>query len=952
MNKYNFSYLGAKRGRGTHRRANRKKKRSWIKTILLGLFVLFVLGFIIGGTVILLIFRSVTKDMPNPDQLSNREVAQSTKIYDRTGENLLYEIHGEEKRTLIKIEDMPKAVIFGIISAEDRGFYQHQGINFRGLLRAIYKDIFYGEFEGGSSITQQLVTNTLLSRGTTWWQKVQRKFREWILAYQIEQKYSKEEILQMYLNEVPFGSNAYGIEAATRTFFAKSAKDLTVAQAALLAGLPNKPSRLSPYGSNQDEMYDRQKWILEEMKNQKYITQEEYDQAIKEELVFQPNKSNITAPHFVMYIKEYLSQKYGEQVLERGGLKITTTLDLYKQELAEKIITEKTENYQEKYNASNAALLALDTKTGQILAMVGSRDYYDDEIDGQVNVTLRPRQPGSSFKPIVYAAAFQKGYTPDTTLFDVVTTFKSYPKDYTPHNYDGGEHGPVTIRKALQGSLNIPAVKAIYLTGTDKVLDFADTMEYSTLKDRSRFGLSLVLGGGEVKMIEHLDAFATFAREGVWKPVASILKVEDANGNVLEEFQLKEKKKFDAQIGRFINNVLSDNEARAYVFRINNKLSLGERPVCAKTGTTNDYRDGWTLGYTPSLAVGVWVGNNDFTPMNDGASGGTVATPIWNEFMKEVLGDTPIENFKKPEPIETTKPVLNGEYKVPYVVKINKLSGALATENTPLEYVEEKTFYQFHNILYYLDKDDPRGDGNGMADEQFSNWEDAVQRWVKKQAEKEVEEGEENPYVTELPPQDKDNAQAPEDRPIVNFTSPNNNSTITDKNFTASISYSISSGKQPKKVRYYLDDKLLKIVTVSPFTDFDYRFTETSNGFHNLRVELYDEAGSYGEDEITLNLLFNAEPVNVSWVSPLSSSSFPISNLPTSLNIKISNYSQANKVEFYSNERLVEAITDITSEDVSALWEESDVGSYELYAKVYGKDGVVYESGKTEITLR
>ncbi|MFH1187681.1 MAG: transglycosylase domain-containing protein, partial [bacterium] len=826
MNKYQFSYISEQRGRGAHRRANRKKSRSWVKTILLGIFVLFVLCFVIGGTTVLLIFRSVAKDMPNPDQLSAREVAQSTKIYDRTGENLLYEIHGEEKRTLIKIEEIPKTVIFGIISAEDRGFYQHQGINFRGLLRAIYNDVFHGKSEGGSSITQQLVTNALLSRGTTNWQKIQRKFREWILAYQIEKKYSKEEILQMYLNEIPFGSNAYGIEAAARTFFGKSAKDLTVAEAALLAALPNKPSRYSPYGSYQDEMYARQKWILEEMKNQKYITQEEYDQAINEKLVFKPNENNITAPHFVMYVKEYLSQKYGEQMLERGGLKITTTLDLDKQKIAEKVITEKTENYKEKYNASNAALLALDTKTGQILAMVGSRDYYNDEIDGQVNVTLRPRQPGSSFKPIVYVAAFQKGYTPDTTLFDVVTTFKAYPKDYTPHNYDGSEHGPVTIRKALAGSLNIPAVKAIYLTGIDKVLDFADTLEYSTLKDRSRFGLSLVLGGGEVKMIEHLNAFATFAREGVWKPVASILKVEDANGNVLEEFQLKEKKKFDAQIGRLINDILTDNDARAYVFGANNYLNLGKRPVAAKTGTTNDFRDVWTLGYTPSLAAGVWVGNNDFTPMKEGSFCSITAAPIWQSFMKAALGDTPVENFKKPDKIETAKPVLNGEYKIPYVVKINKLSGKLAAENTPPEYVEEKTFYQFHNILYYLGKDDPRGEGNGMADEQFSNWEESVQGWVKKQAEKSVKEGEENPYIIELPPKEQDDIQVAE-KPIVNFTSPNNNSTITDRNFKANISYSIFVGEQPKKVRYYFDGKLLKIITMPPFTDFDYNFAET-----------------------------------------------------------------------------------------------------------------------------
>lgn len=944
MNKYHFSYLGAERGR------RGKKRHNWLKIILLRLFILFVAGFAISGMAILIIFKNAAKDMPNPEQLSIREMAQSTKIYDRTGKNLLYEIHGEEKRTLIQIEAIPKTAALAIISAEDRGFYQHKGINFRGLIRAIYKDIFYGKFEGGSSITQQLVTNALLSRGATKWQKIQRKFREWILAYQIEQRYSKEEILQMYLNEIPFGSNAYGIESAAKTFFGKSAKDVTLAEAALLAGLPNKPTRYSPYGSYQDEMYDRQKWILQEMKDQKYITEEEYVQAINEKLVFQPNKSKITAPHFVMYVKEYLSQKYGEQMLERGGLKITTTLDLYKQEIAEKTLTEKTANYKEKYNASNAALLALDAKTGQILAMVGSRDYYNNEIDGQVNVLLRPRQPGSSFKPIVYAAAFQKGYTPDTILFDVATAFNAYPKDYIPHNYDGSEHGPVTIRKALAGSLNIPAVKAIYLAGIDKVLDFADTLGYSTLKDRSRFGLSLVLGGGEVKMIEHLNGFSTFAREGVWKPTTSILKAEDSSGNILEEFKLKEEKKFDAQIGRLINDILSDNDARAYVFGIDNSLNLGERPVAAKTGTTNDFRDAWTLGYTPSLAVGVWVGNNDFTQMKEGAFCSITAAPIWRSFMQTVLGDTPIETFKKPDKIETAKPVLNGEYKIPYIVKINKLSGKLATELTPKDYIEEKTFYQFHNILYYLDKNNPLGGGNSQSDEQFANWEEAVQRWIKKQTEKQVGKNKENPYVIELPPEQQDNTEALENKPVVNFTNPKNNSTITEKNFTANISYSISSG-DPKRVRYYLDGKLLKIVTKPPFTDFHYEFFQTTNGFHTLKAELYDEKGNYGETEITLNLLFKAGPIIVRWISP-SNNSFPLSNLPVSLNIKISNYNQAQKVEFYSNERLVGAITDITSEDVSALWEESDVGLYELYAKVYGKQGEVYESGKVGIALR
>lgn len=911
---------------------------------------MFVAGFVIGGTITLMIFKNVTEDIPGPNQLKDRQVAQSTKIYDRTGEELLYEIHGEEKRTLVKIDEVPQSVILATISAEDRQFYEHQGINLRGLLRAIYKDIFHGKFEGGSSITQQLVTNALLSRGTTKWQMAKRKMREWILAYQIEKKFSKEEILQMYLNEVPYGSNAYGIEAAAKTFFGKSVKDVSLAESALIAALPNAPTRYSPYGSNQDKMYERQKWILRTMRDEKYITEDEYEQAVSEELVFKSKDQGIAAPHFVMYVKEYLSEKYGEQTLEQGGLKITTTLDLYKQKIAEEIITEKTEEYPKKYNANNAALLALDPKTGQILAMVGSRDYYNDEIDGQVNVTTRSRQPGSSFKPIVYAAAFAKGYTPDTVLWDVVTRFKNYPKDYEPHNYHDDENGPVTIKKALAGSLNIPAVKTIYLTGIGNVLDFADNLEYTTLKDRSRFSLSLVLGGGEVKMIEHLNAFSAFAREGIWKPTAAILKVENSDGKILEKFKLKEEKKFDAQIARLINNILSDNETRAYAFGANNYLTLAKRPVVAKTGTTNDYRDAWTLGYTPSLAVGVWVGNNDFTKMKRRAAGGTVAAPIWHAFMKRVLGDTPIESFKEPEPIEVEKPVLNGEYKIPYIVKIDKVSGKLATELTPSAYIEEKTFYGFHNVLYYLNKDDPQGGGDSRQDAQFNNWEESVQRWVKEQAEKETPE-EENPYIVELPPTEYDDTHTIENQPTVYFSSPANNATITNRNFSASVNYSVPSG-EPKKVKYYLDGKLLKMITRPPFTDFNYYFSKVANGFHTLKAELYDEKGNFGVDEITLNLLFDIQPITVQWLGPLSGSSFALTNLPISLNIKVSDHTQIQKIEFFSNNKPIETINNFNSDKISTMWEADDVGLYKLQAKVYGKQGAVYETGAVEVAIR
>lgn len=935
----------------SHKKAKRSKLRQLWPKILLWSFVLFVVGFISAGSFVLFVFKTVSQDLPNPAQLSQRQMAQSTKIYDRTGENLLYEIHGEEKRTLIKIDELPEFILQATISAEDKDFYNHQGINFRGLLRAVYKDIFYGKFEGGSSITQQLITNTLLTRGTTTWQKIQRKFREWILAYQIEQKFNKKEILQMYINEIPYGSNAYGIESAAKTFFGKSAKDATLAQAALLVSLPNKPSRYSPYGEHQDEMFARQQWVLRQMKEQNYITDNQYQEALKEKIVFRPKAAILQAPHFVMYVKNLLEQKYGEDTLEQGGLKIITTLDLTKQQLAEKIIQEKTADYPKKFQANNAALLALDPKTGQILAMVGSRDYYNNDIDGQFNVVTSPRQPGSSFKPIVYAAAFQKGYTPDTVLFDVNTTFKNYPKDYNPHNYDGKEHGPVTIRKALAGSLNIPAVKTLYLTGIDRVLDFAKSLGYTTFEDRSRFGLSLVLGGGEIKLIDHLNAYSTFANDGIGKPTTPILKIENAQGKILEEFKLQETKKMEPQIARLINDILSDNAARAYIFGINNYLHLANRPIAAKSGTTNDFHDAWTMGYTPSLAAGVWVGNNDFTSMKRKSDGGLIASPLWQEFMKQALEGTKVEEFIKPEPIVSEKPILRGEYKIPYMAKIDRLSGKLATELTPPDYIEEKTFYGFHNILYYLNKDDPTGEGNSQDDEQYANWESAVQRFVTEQQKQPTIDNEPNPYIIETPPVDFDQTHTLVDRPTIGFDSPQANSTIIDPNFKALIYYTTVNNSEPEKIKYYLDDKLIKLVSQQPFNQFDFQFSQITNGFHSLKAEIYDQSGNFNSAIINLNFLFPNQPLTIQWLGPIAQSSFA-ANLEISLNIQVSDYTQMQKVEFYVDNQLITTLNSFTSNNLSTTWQTTSAGWHTLQAKVYNKQGDVFISEQVPVEIK
>ncbi len=642
----------------------------------------------------------VRRDLPDPTTLRERQIAQSTKIYDRTGEHLLYDIHGAARRTLVKLDDLPRYVLDATVAIEDKNFWQHRGYVIRSIFRATLANLFSrGRVQGASTLTQQFIKNAILTPEKT----LARKIREFVLALEIERRFSKEEILQLYFNEVPYGRTNYGLEAASQSYFGKGARDLTLSESAALAALPQAPTT---YLNNPDRLLARRNLILDLMVEQGYLKKNEARQAQETPLEIRQPLENIEAAHFVLWVKEMLTQNYGERMVEQGGLKVITTIDYEKQKAAEEAISTGLELIEQKGGA-NAALVALDPKTGQILALVGSRDYFDKEHDGAVNVVLRPRQPGSSFKPIVYAAGFIKGYTPTTILYDVVTTFKTETKDYTPHNYDDQEHGPVTVRQALQGSLNIPAVKMLYLTGVSRVLDLAQTMGYTTFSDRSRFGLSLVLGGGEVKLLEHTNAYAALANEGVHFPPVAVLRVEDSTGRVIDEWRSGEGKKvMDLEISRLISDVLSDNQARAFIFGQNNFLTLPDRPVAAKTGTTNDYRDAWTLGYTPSLAAGVWAGNNNNQEMSRGADGSVVAAPIWQAFMRKALEKTPLEPFTPPQAIITGKPTLDGQ---------------------PTEI--------HHSILHYLRKDDPRGEPpvDPVLDPQYLNWEAAVARWASEQ---------------------------------------------------------------------------------------------------------------------------------------------------------------------------------------------------------------------------
>ena len=598
-------------------------------------------------TIFLLIIASwyFTRDLPNPKKLENRELPQTTKIYDRNGE-LLFNVYTDQNRTLVPIWEIPDNLIKATIAIEDKDFYKHKGFDVYGIVRAFRKTVFEGNVQGGSTITQQLVKSAFLTPERT----ISRKIKELYLAFRVEMAFPKDKILEMYINQVPYGGTAWGAAAAAEQYFGKNVKDLTLAESALLAGLPAAPSYYSPYGQDPQRAKNRQILVLNRMIEEKFITREQAEAASHEELKFRPAAVDIRAPHFVMFVREYLAEKYGEAVAAQGGLKVTTTLDLRLQEEAQKIVADNVAKLKT-YNVGNGAALVTRPNTGEIMAMIGSRDFFDLENDGNVNVTVALRQPGSSIKPINYATALErKLITPATIILDVATTFPGGPKPYSPVNYDGKFHGPVPVRNALANSYNIPAVKVLAINSVSEMIKQAAKMGITTFSDESRYGLSLTLGGGEVKMTEMGTAFGVFANSGDRVDLTPVLKIEDSNGRVLEEFkQKKGERVLSTETSFLISSILSDNNARSAAFGANSLLRISGKTVAVKTGTTDDKRDNWTLGYTPSYLVAVWVGNNDNKPMNPYITSGiTGATPIWNEIMTFVLRDKVNETFKVP----------------------------------------------------------------------------------------------------------------------------------------------------------------------------------------------------------------------------------------------------------------------------------------------------------------
>lgn len=635
--------------------------------------LIIVIGGFAGGSYAF--YVKILKDLPAPSALREHQPEVTTKIYDRNG-TLLYKFYKDQNRSMTTIDKIPQALKDATISMEDKEFYSHKGISVRGILRAADYIFQTGKIQGGSTITQQLIKNTLLSPEQT----LTRKIKEAILAVQVESMMSKDQILEMYFNEVPLGGTVYGVEEASETYFGKPVQDLDLAQSAYLAGMIAAPSAYSAYGSAPENGIARQHEVLTQMVEDEKISPIQAEQARAEILAFTPPRSDIKAPHFVMYIRDLLAKQYGEDALTQGGLEVTTTLDLPTQDSMQETVSAEVTKLAS-LKVSNGAALMTNPNTGEILAMVGSRDYFDTKHDGQVNVTTRPRQPGSSIKPLMYAAAFERGLTPATTIDDSPVSY-SVPGSpvYAPRNYDGSFHGTVTVRRALASSYNVPAVKTLASIGVDSLVQKAKQMGITTWDDSSRFGLSLTLGGGEVLMTDMATAFGTFANQGMTVPLQPFLRITDYRGNVLYENKCIEttspcggKRTLDSRIAYQITNILSDNEARAPAFGLHSVLEIPGQQVAVKTGTTNGLRDNWTIGFTTKRLVAVWVGNNDNSQMSRVTSGITGASPIWSTIIRTQLDPNSPNSFPTPDNLatitmcrDTSRPTCGGcghEYK-------------------------------------------------------------------------------------------------------------------------------------------------------------------------------------------------------------------------------------------------------------------------------------------------
>jgi len=828
--------------------SNLKRSRLLVKIAKFG----FV-GVIVGFIGLFFVLPLLAFGLPSPDKIVRRE-GFSTKILDRNGE-VLYDIYADQNRSAIKFEDVPEYLKQATVAIEDKNFYTHQGFDPLGTVRGLSRFFTRGYAQGGSTLTQQLVKNVLLTSERS----IVRKIKEFVLAVQIERKYSKDEILRMYLNEAPYGGTAWGVGTAAEIYFGKEVKDLTLIESAILAGLPQRPSAYSPYSTTPDAYKERTKQVLRRMREDSYITEDQEKEALNQldSVEFKARGSNFKAPHFVQYVQGILEERYGQVVVEQGGLQVTTTLDWEFQEKAQEIVAKEIEEVED-YHITNGAAVAIDPQTGEIVAMVGSRGYDNENTDGQVNVTTSLRQPGSSFKPFTYVTGFKKGYTPATLLMDVPTEFpggEGQPP-YVPVNYDGKYRGPIQVRYALSNSINVTAVKMLALVGIKDTLQTAYDMGIMSLEPTketlSRVGLSLTLGGGEVRLLDLTSAYSPFMNQGFRVDPIAILKVVDGDGKVLENNEPKKGRRvLTPEQAYLVADVLSDNDARKDVFGLNSLLNIPGRQVAVKTGTTNDKRDNWTVGGNPQIVVGVWVGNNDNSAMKQVASGVSGASPIWNKIIKEYLTGKPNVSFEVPGGI-TTKSIdtVSGYASHDgYPSRIEKfISGTEPSENDPIHLklkvckndgkiaspndissgnYEEKEFFRFI-------EDDPFASSG-----QINKWQVGIDAWLATQ---------EDPRYH--PPTDYCGSTNPVS---VDFNTPHDHDSNLDNKFN--VEMRADSTSSITQVELYVDGTKIVSFTKPPFK----QEVNLSDGIHKIKMRATDSNNNSSEREITVGVKTNWE---------------------------------------------------------------------------------------------
>ena len=797
-----------------------------------------VLLLVLGGVLLVLgLFLWVSRSLPDPNQVQ-RKSGYSTVILDREGEEVLFDLYTDENRKFTPIEEVPEYLKQATVAVEDKDFYKHQGFDLMGMARGFLRLFTTGRAQGGSTLTQQLVKNALLTSERT----VVRKIKEFVLAVRIESRFSKDEILQMYFNETPYGGTAWGVAAAAEMYFDKEVEELDLVECVVLAGLPQSPTRYSPYGKNPEAYISRATAVVRRMREDEYITKQIEEEVLSAlpDVEFETLGTSIHAGHFVMHVRGLLEEMYGPEMLDQGGWKITTTLNWELQGEAEEIVAKEIAKVNDSLHITNGASVIMDTNNGEVLSMVGSKDFFDEEIDGEVNVATRLRQPGSSIKPLVYATAFAEGYNPSSVLMDVVTEFpgKDENTPYEPKNYDGEEHGLLHLRDALASSINVPAVKLIALVGVKDVLSQGYKMGLSSLEpsreNLSRLGLSMALGGGEVKLLEMASAYSAFANGGSKVEPVFILKIEDPSGKMVYEHKpVRQEKVLDERVAFLINDVLSDNNARLITFGENSYLNMGSRAVAVKTGTTNDLRDNWTIGWTRDRIVGVWVGNNDNSAMKAVASGVSGASPIWRKEMLEVLTEKADRPWEVPGGVEEVELDRVSGYPAHDDFASYKdwiISGTLPSGDDPIHKKIEVCKGQNDKLAGILQVAQGNYDEREVIDVKEEDpltdkdlWQKAIDGWISRQADDKYR------VPTEY-------CEASEGIDV-QIVSPKDRSRVDGE--TVTIRFEVFSNKEIDWAKLYIDGELEKEFTSLPYS----KEIKLTDGQHTIRVLARDEDG-------------------------------------------------------------------------------------------------------------